>query len=165
MADWGPGVEERAMKRLAICAAMLALAAVPTLAEPAPAALPGWLAGAWEQRTGEAWADEFWTPPRAGLMIGAGRTGRGAALKDFEHTRILRKPDGSLSFFGQPRGVPPTEFAMVASGPAMIEFANAAHDYPQRIRYWREGRMLKARISKIDGSDAAEWTYAPMGGS
>jgi hypothetical protein len=45
----------------------------------------------------------------------------------------------------------------------MVEFANRGHDYPQRVRYWREGPALKARISRMDGSDAAEWSYAHMG--
>jgi hypothetical protein len=33
-------------------------------------------------------------------------------------------------------------------------FENAAHNDPQRIRYWREGDVLKAEISAIDGSMA-----------
>lgn len=148
------------MKR-AVCA--LLVVAAP-LAAQEQAVLPGFLAGAWEQRTGDNWADEFWTPPRGDMMIGAARIGRGETLREFEHTRIVRKSDGALVFIAQPRGAPPTEFPLVASGPQMVEFASAAHDYPQRIRYWREGRLLKARISKMDGSDAMEWSYAPMGG-
>ncbi len=38
-------------------------------------------------------------------------------------------------------------------------FANAAHDYPQRIRYWREGETLNAEISLLDGSKAMRWQY------
>lgn len=53
---------------------------------------------------------------------------------------------------------------MVAAGERMIEFANPAHDYPQRIRYWREGNRLKARISLMDGSKAEDWDYGRMGG-
>lgn len=142
--------------------ALLVLAA--PLAAQQRADLPSFLAGAWEQREGESWADEFWTPPRAGIMIGAARTGRGEALQVFEHTRIVKKADGTLAFIAQPRGAPPTEFPLVASGPQMVEFANDAHDYPQRVRYWRDGRLLKARISKMDGSDAMEWSYAPIAG-
>lgn len=144
-------------------ALVIACTAVPVLATDGPAAMPGWMAGAWEKHDGEAWSDEFWTPPRAGLMIGAAREGKGEVLRIFEHTRIVRKPDGSLSYIAQPRGVPPSEFPLVASGPQMVEFANPAHDYPQRIRYWREGLLLKARISLIDGSKALEWSYQPMG--
>jgi hypothetical protein len=141
----------------------LTLAALPALAKTVPIPLPGWMAGAWEKHDGDSWSDEFWTPPRAGLMIGAAREGKGQTLAIFEHTRIVRKPDGSLSYFAQPRGVPPSEFPMVGSGADWMEFANSAQDYPQRIRYWREGPLLKARISLMDGSNAFEWTYQPMG--
>jgi Domain of unknown function (DUF6265) len=147
-----------------LAALALGLAALPAFAttileEP----MPAWLAGAWDQSEGTEWSDEFWTPPRAGLMIGASRMGKGGALTVFEHTRIVRKPDGSLSFFAQPRGVPASEFPMVGSGADWIEFANPAHDYPQRIKYWREGPLLKARISLMDGGNAYEWTFKPMG--
>lgn len=54
--------------------------------------------------------------------------------------------------------------SLAAQAAAMVEFANPAHDYPQRIRYWREGRLLKARISLMDGSKPMEWRYAPPGG-
>jgi hypothetical protein len=134
-------------------------------ASEVPAALPGWMAGAWQQEGADGvWADEYWTPPRGGMMIGAARMGRGEALAIFEHTRIVRKADGTLSFFAQPRGGAVAEFPMVAAGEAMIEFANPAHDYPQRIRYWREDGRLKARIALMDGSKAQDWDYGPMGG-
>jgi hypothetical protein len=34
-----------------------------------------------------------------------------------------------------------------------------AHDYPQRIAYVRDGDMLTATISAIDGSKAMRWTF------
>ena len=146
-----------------ILAALALAAAVPAMAIDPPTQLPGWLAGAWSTTDGESWTDEFWTPPRGGIMIGAGRSGKGEALREFEHTRIVRKADGTLSFFGQPRGAPAVEFPLAASSDSSIEFTNAAHDYPQRIRYWREGSLLMAEVSKLDGSDAMRWSYRPMG--
>jgi hypothetical protein len=44
-----------------------------------------------------------------------------------------------------------------------ITFVNAAHDYPQRIRYWRDGRDLMAEVSLADGSKAQRWRYARKG--
>lgn len=153
------------MRRL-LSAVCLTLATLPAVANEGPApAMPGWMAGAWESRDGDRWSDEFWTPPRAGLMIGAARIGKGERLDIYEHTRIVRMPDGTLAFAAQPLGAPPTTFPMVASDAGMIEFANPKHDYPQRIRYWREGTLLKARISLLDGSKAQEWSYRPMGGN
>lgn len=148
----------------AVLGSILLALSTPLLANDHAATMPHWLAGAWEQVDGESWSDEFWTPPRGDIMIGAARMGKGAELSIFEHTRIVRRTDGTLAFQAQPRGVPASEFPLVAAGATMIEFANPAHDYPQRIRYWREGRLLKARVSLIDGSNAMEWSYRPMGG-
>ena len=44
-----------------------------------------------------------------------------------------------------------------------MTFVNPGHDYPQRVRYWREGGALKAEISLIDGSNAMQFTFARMG--
>ena len=45
-----------------------------------------------------------------------------------------------------------------------VAFYNLANDYPQVVRYWRDGSHLKARISMADGSRPVEWDYAPMRG-
>lgn len=149
--------------RFAIAAAIMAT--TPVAAQEIPA-LPGWMAGAWQQEGADgAWADEYWTPPRGHMMIGAARIGKGSAPAIFEHTRIVRKEGTSLAFIAQPGGGSAAEFPLVAYDGNMVEFANPAHDYPQRIRYWRENGRLRARISLMDGSKAQEWDYAPMGGS
>lgn len=128
--------------------------------------LPNWLHGAWnEARDGGRWADEFWTPPRGGIMIGAARMGHGERVTVFEHSRIMRMPDDKLVFIAQPFGNAAVHFPMVAAGDQMLEFANPAHDYPQRIRYWREGKELRARTSLMNGNKAMEWRYRPMGGN
>lgn len=154
------------MKHWIIAAALMAASPGLSIAAHATEAvqLPDWLHGAWtETRENGGWADEFWTPARGGIMIGAARMGGPEGLIMFEHTRIVRDDRGRLVFIAQPRGAPPSEFPMVAMGEAMLEFANPAHDYPQRIRYWREGRELRARTSLMDGSKAMEWRYRPMG--
>ncbi|HAF40919.1 MAG TPA: hypothetical protein DCG90_04015 [Sphingobium sp.] len=125
--------------------------------------LPGWMAGAWIEKQGESWAEEFWSSARGGILLGAARTGKGEALEFWEQTRIERDPDGTIAFYASPRGVSVSRFPMESQGASEIVFANAAHDYPQRIRYWREGPLLKAEVSKLDGSGTQAWTYAPMG--
>ena len=133
---------------------------VPTPAVPAPQ----WMAGAWIETKGDRWSDEFWTPMRGGIMIGSARIGKGEALETWEATRIERGADGRLTYWASPRGVTPMAFVMVTQSPTMIEFANPAYDYPQRIRYWRDGNSLNAEISMTDGSKAVRWTYQPMTG-
>jgi hypothetical protein len=111
---------------------------------------------------GASWSDEVWTDARGGLMLGIARTGFGPKLNSWEIAQIRQKPDGTISFLAQPQGKPPSEFPMVLVSEEAIEFANPAHDYPQRIRYWRQGKLLMADISKIDGSQAMRWNYRPV---
>lgn len=148
------------MRTIGIAVA-IAFAASPLAAETP--ALPGWMAGAWGETIGDRWAEEFWAPPRGGLMLGAGRNGRGEMLGGWEVMRIEQDADGKVTFFGSPEGATPVRFPLVRAGPTEVVFANPAHDYPQRIRYWREGKMLKAEISLIDGGRPMHWTYRPMG--
>ena len=148
---------------LRFAAAFLLVTPVALAAQESQPQFPAWLAGAWSNADGDAWTEEFWTHARGGIMIGASREGRGDELRTWESIRILRKPDGTLAYVPMPNGGPPVEFAMVKQDARSIEFANPAHDFPQRIRYWREGDTLHAEISLIDGSRAVQWSYAPMG--
>lgn len=147
-------------RRVSSLAAALMLAVSLTAGA---AELPDWLTGEWQQERGDRWTEEVWTLPRGGVMIGLGRTGRGDSLRSWEVMRIVRAADGSLAFHGAPEGGDATVFPMVAVGVRDISFANPDHDYPQRIRYWREGRLLMAETAKMDGSQAQNWTYAPAG--
>lgn len=130
-----------------------------------PAAMPGWLAGCWEQLGGEAWTEECWTTPRGGIQIGSGRTGKGDKLGGWESMQIIRGEDGALTFHASPNGAPRVAFAMVSQGAQEVVFANPAHDYPQRVRYWREGELLKAEIALADGMRAVGFTYRRPGAS
>ena len=148
--------------RLAVLAA-----AAPLLlaADDLPLTLPGWMAGCWIEERGESWFEECWTAPRGRMMIGSGRTGKGDALRSWETMQIVldaKSPDGSvapIAFFGAPEGQGRTMFALEARTPNGLSFVNAAHDYPQRVRYWREGDRLMAEVSLLDGSKAMRWSY------
>jgi hypothetical protein len=141
------------------------LATLSLLAAPATAnetALPEWLTGAWARSDGDKWADEYWTSPRAGIMIGASRSGVGDKLIFWEHMRIVRDADGTLAFWAIAGDQKPVRFAATAVSTREIVFENGAHDYPQRIRYWRDGSELKARISLIDGSKPVDFSFRVM---
>jgi len=132
------------------------------VAAPTPAsALPAWMAGCWEQVAKGEWTDECWTAPRAGLMLGSSRSGKGDTLQFFEHMRIVRDEAGSTSFCAMPKGQAGGCFAKEKQTATEIVFVNAKHDYPQRIRYWREGKYLMAETSLSDGSKAQRWRYSP----
>ena len=131
-------------------------------ADPPPPVLPGWMAGCWIEETGDAWTEECWTAARRGSMLGSGRVGTGASLRSWEVMQILGGPDG-LAFWAAPGGANRTRFALVSSTATEIVFANPANDYPQRIRYWRAGAMLKAEISLADGSKPMRWSFRRSG--
>lgn len=118
-----------------------------------------WMAGQWSREEGDRWTEESWTAPRGGAMLGTSRSGRGDALREFEFLRIAAGADGAPAYIAQPGGGAPVAFRLVRQGGASATFENAAHDYPQRIHYVREGDRLTATISAIDGSRAMRWIF------
>jgi hypothetical protein len=137
------------------------------LANPtAQPALPVWLAGCWEQESANSWSEECWNDPRAGIMMGSGRSGEGDRLENWEVMQIetVDSDDPAIprmTFYGAPGGQNRTPFTWVPSSEKGVTFVNESHDYPQRIRYWREGRDLIAEVSLKDGSNAKRWRYHP----
>ena len=153
----------RIFTALAVALAIPLAAPLAAQTRELPGELPGWIAGAWVERHGDSWSEEYWSGTRGGILLGAARTGKGGTLEFWEQTRIQIDPDGSIALYASPQGAPASRFPMVSQSATEIVFANAAHDYPQHIRYWRDGKFLRAAIAKIDGSAAHGWTYAPMG--
>lgn len=121
-----------------------------------------WLSGAWVSRDGDKWTEEWWTPPRGGIMIGAGFSGEGGETASFEHMRIMAGEDGVVAFHGMPGGAPAVRFVLVKGGKGEAVFENPAHDYPQRISYRMEGETLVATTSLMDGSKPQSWMYRRM---
>ena len=124
--------------------------------------LPAWMTGAWAFQNGTDWGDEYWTAPRGGMMIGAARMGKADKLIVWEHTRIAYDDECKLAFWAMPRGQPATKFCMSEQTATSVTFKNTAHDYPQRVRYWRDGKMLRAEISLLDGTKPYRFDYLPM---
>jgi hypothetical protein len=104
-----------------------------------------WMAGHWCGAQGENRIEEVWLQ-RGGHLLNIGITTRGEALLSFEYTRIEPRA-GGIVFVAQPGGVPPVEFALVESGPQRLVFANPAHDFPQKVSYWRDDAGLHAEIA------------------
>jgi hypothetical protein len=92
-------------------------------------------------------------------MLGTSRTLAGGALREYEFLRLQDGADGVPVYWGAPNGVTPVGFRLTEAGPSRATFDNPDHDYPQRIRYRREGDALVATISAIDDSRAMSWTY------
>jgi hypothetical protein len=118
-----------------------------------------WLGGNWLSESGDRWTEESWTAPRGGMMLGAGSSGLGGEVRDWEHMRIAPDESGVLSFWGSPKGAPAVPFRLVSITATQAVFLNPGHDYPQRIAYRREGAALIATISLADGSRPMSWRY------
>lgn len=146
------------MKRMMMIGAALLLAGASP-AQPEGVAALNWMAGHWSTEGAGAWTEESWAPPRGGVMLGTNLSGVGEQAGGFEFMRVASGKDGKISFWGSPGGQPPVEFKLVRSGPSEAVFENPAHDYPQRIRYWRDGKMLQAEVSDISGAKAMRWTF------
>ncbi len=77
-------------------------------------------------------------PPAGGAMLGMSRTVNGGVLREFEFV-FLGPVDGRLSFVAKPSGQTGATFPVVAFSDSAVVFAQAAHDFPQRITYQRRG--------------------------
>ena len=120
---------------------------------------PAWLAGGWSDDVDDAWSEEWWTPERGGLMLGAGRSGKGKVATGFDQMRITRDADGSLVFWGAPNGAPAVPFKATSVTDNSILFENPNHDFPNTIRYQLlpDGR-LKATIAGTRGGEMS-WIW------
>ena len=119
----------------------------------------GWLSGHWRtEAQGQEWTEEIWSSAEGRSLVGLNRTVRGDETHAFEFMRIAADAHGP-AFFGSPGGAPAVRFAMVEARHGVVAFENAAHDYPQRIVYRREGDTLIATISLADGSRPMSWTF------
>ena len=145
------------------------LSAFLILAEAAtatPMPMPAFISGCWEQKREDGgWTEECWTDTRGGLMIGSGRDGKGEQIDHWEWMRIERGADGSLTFYGSPKGAAAVGFKAIEADGKSVTFTNPGHDYPQRVRYLVTDTGLEAEISLADGSKPNRWSYRRTAGA
>jgi hypothetical protein len=141
---------------------LTSVAALLLQAAAAPASPPdlSWMSGYWLDCTGGREASETWSDPRAGLMVGHALTVSRAGRPGFEASHITTTPEG-FAYVAQPSGAPPTVFVLSDSGADFVVFSNAENDFPNHIRYERDGDSLKARIDgTIDGqARSVSWSF------
>lgn len=123
-----------------------------------------WMSGSWGSSTEQSSAEEIWTAPRGGLMLGLHRDIFDNGSSFFEYLRIETRDDG-IYYVASPRGQGSTSFKWIESADRRAVFANDEHDWPQRITYWiDEAGRLSARAEGKPGSGAraAEWRWSPV---
>ena len=72
----------------------------------------------------------------------------------YELMSITQSEDGSWLFTAHPSGQTSASFEAVEIDENRVVFANPNHDYPQEIRYAREGEQLFASASLLGGADS-----------
>ena len=97
-----------------------------------------WLAGCWEMRDGDRVVEERWMPPRAGSMLGVGRTTRGTKLVEHEYI-VLTERDGRLAYEAHPSGQATATFMSQPITGREVVFEDPTHDFPQRVGYKSTG--------------------------
>lgn len=134
----------------------LSAQAAPSLADLS------WLAGSWHGDSGGVRMEEHWTAPAGNSMIGMHRdVGKGRTM--FEFLRIEQRGD-QIVYLSMPNGrSPATPFALKELSGTRVVFENPAHDFPQRIIYWKDGADLRARIEGTMNGKAGgqEWRWSP----
>ena len=109
-----------------------------------------WLTGAW-RTSGSPEIEEYWSAPKAGLMIGMGRTIVRGKTVETESLRIEETKAG-IDYVARPGGAGETRFKLVRATEREAAFENLAHDFPKRVLYRLEAGGLWARIEG-DGSE------------
>ena len=146
----------------------IALLTVVTLLAPAaaaPAQRPDasalvWMAGCWQQKSGDRVVDEMWMTPAGGAMLGVSRTvadGRAVAHEFMQ----IREDNGQLAFIARPSGQQEATFRMLKSSAREVVFENPAHDFPQRVSYRLDGETLVGRIEGMQNGKPRSVDY-PM---
>jgi len=120
-----------------------------------------WLQGCWEQRDGDRVVEERWMAPRAGSMLGVGRTTRGEKLVEHEYI-VLTERDGRLAYEAHPSGQATATFMSKPVANREVVFEDPTHDFPQRVGYKSTGPgQLLAWVEGTSGGKTRriEFTY------
>lgn len=117
-----------------------------------------WLGGCWQ--TADGATREEWIIADATHAFAVNYTLKEDMLVFHEHARIDKR-EGKWTFNAYPNGIGPSSFPYEDKGDTHITFVNVLHDYPQVIKYARDGENLKATISKLGGGNPYSWDFVP----
>lgn len=115
----------------------------------------GWLAGCWV--TPDYSAQEVWVIDDKRSLVGFAVTIKDSKLGSYELLSIKQDENGSWIYTAYPSGQKPASFQAEEMAENSVVFANPDHDFPQEIRYRREGKRLSATISMLGGVDSVSF--------
>jgi hypothetical protein len=148
---------------------LLALALVGSMsgraAQPPKVALAdlSWMSGSWSGAVRGIDMEEHWTAPKGNSMIGIHRDIAKRRTASFEFLRIEQQGE-QIVYLSMPNGrSPATAFPLKEISGTRVVFENPAHDFPQRVIYWKDGNDLRARIEGTMNGKAGseEWRWSP----
>ena len=111
----------------------------------------GWLEGCWVSPDGSS--QEVWVVEDERSLAGFAVGISDGKIGFYELMSIRQTEVGSWQFTAHPSGQASASFEAVEIDENSVVFANPDHDYPQEIRYAREGEQLYASVSLIGGVD------------
>lgn len=132
---------------------LIALLLIPMLASGAHTAQSGlnWLAGCWV--SADKSSQEVWVVESDNSLIGFAVALGVEEVVFYEVLSIKQNADSLWTYSAHPSGQAPTSFLAVETGESSVVFSNPNHDYPQEIRYRRNGSRLYATISLRGGAN------------
>jgi hypothetical protein len=133
---------------------LLALLFIPMWAFGGDTAQSGlnWLAGCWV--TTDKSSQEVWVVDKDESLIGFAVSLGAEEIVFYEVLSVKQNAEGSWTYSAHPSGQASASFTAVETGESSVLFANPNHDYPQEIRYRRDGDRLYATISLQGGADS-----------
>ena len=144
------------MRSVLLAVSVLCLTSTASAQPAAP--MPDWISGYWLSCENGEQTAENWFGAGTGTLLGTNLTRHRHGEYEFEMLSVRASAAG-FSYFGQPSGNPPVEFALKETHGQRVVFENLQHDFPQRIIYWRVGNVLHARVEgQMHGQvEGQEW--------
>lgn len=145
------------MKPVLLSLVFLGACVQPGQAEEADPNRLDWLTGCWQSV--DNGTREIWSVSEDGYYFGYSVVLKNGHAVFFEQMRV--DPAPMPIFNAYPGGEGPFPFPATEIFEDSITFANPAHDFPQKIKYWRDGDGLKVMISRIDDSRPGAFNFVP----